>query len=76
MRHQIKAALLAATMLVSVPAAVQAQEAIFAVTAREVGAPTYNPITATKLNSANSLIFDRLLLQDADQSFHGLLASS
>lgn len=76
MRHQIKAALLSATMLVALPAAVQAQDAIFAVTAREVGAPSYNPITATKLNSANSLIFDRLLLQDADQSFHGLLATS
>lgn len=53
-----------------------AQEATFAVTAREVGTPSYNPVTSTKLNSANSLIFDRLLLQDADQSFHGLLAES
>lgn len=53
-----------------------AQEAVFAVTAREVGAPSYNPIKATRLNSANSLIYDRLVLQDADQSFHGLLATS
>lgn len=53
-----------------------AQEATFAVTAREVGTPTYNPITATKLNSANSLIYDRLIQQDADQSFHPHLATS
>lgn len=53
-----------------------AQEATFVVTAREVGTPTYNPVTATKLNSANSLIFDRLILQDADQSFHPHLATS
>ena len=53
-----------------------AQEATFAVTAREVGAPSYNPITATKLNSANSLIYDRLIQQDADQSFHPHLATA
>jgi peptide/nickel transport system substrate-binding protein len=53
-----------------------AQEATFVVTAREVGTPTYNPVTATKLNSANSLIYDRLILQDADQSFHPHLATS
>jgi peptide/nickel transport system substrate-binding protein len=68
------AALLAATALGAVAA--RAQEAVFAVTAREVGAPSYNPITGTRLNSANSLIFDRLLLQDADQSFHGQLATA
>lgn len=53
-----------------------AQEATFAVTAREVGTPNYNPVTAAKLNSANSLIFDRLIVQDADQSFHPHLATS
>lgn len=31
----------------------------------------YNPIKATKLNFANTLIFDRLVIRDADQSFHG-----
>jgi peptide/nickel transport system substrate-binding protein len=67
-------ALLAGSAFGSIAA--RAQEAVFAVTARDVGAPSYNPITSTRLNSANSLIFDRLLLQDADQSFHGLLASS
>ena len=70
-------ALLAAGFLsLGSPLSASAQEAVFAVTAREVGAPSYNPIKATRLNSANSLIFDRLLLQDADQSFHGVLATS
>ncbi len=50
------------------------QEAVFAITGREVGTPSYNPIASNRLNSVTSLIFDRLLLQDADQSFHGLLA--
>ncbi|MDR6872090.1 peptide/nickel transport system substrate-binding protein [Bosea sp. BE125] len=54
----------------------QAQEATFVMTARLVGAPTYNPTKATKLNTATTLIFDRLVVQDADQSFHGQLASS
>lgn len=69
-------AMLVATAVMCSAAVAQAQEATFAVTAREVGLPSYNPITATKLNSANSLIYDRLLLQDADQSFHGQLATS
>ena len=74
MKTALKAVLVAAAMIGALGAA-QAQDATFAVTAREVGAPSYNPITATKLNSANSLIYDRLLLQDADQSFHGQLAT-
>lgn len=53
-----------------------AQEATFVMTARLVGAPTYNPIKATKLNTATTLIYDRLVVQDADQSFHGQLAAS
>ncbi|CAN5311737.1 hypothetical protein BH10PSE8_BH10PSE8_06480 [soil metagenome] len=53
-----------------------AQEATFVMTARLVGAPTYNPIKATKLNTATTLIYDRLVVQDADQSFHGQLATS
>lgn len=52
-----------------------AQEATFALTSSDVGAPSYNPIKGTQLNSATSLIFDRLVIQDADQSFHGQLAT-
>ena len=76
MTMPLKALFLSAATLVGAVSFASAQEATFAVTAREVGTPDYNPIKATKLNSANSLIYDRLLLQDADQSFHGLLATS
>jgi peptide/nickel transport system substrate-binding protein len=53
-----------------------AQEATFVFNAREAGAPTYNPIKGTKLNMAVNLIHDRMVVQDADQSFHGQLATS
>lgn len=53
-----------------------AQDATFVLNAREAGSPTYNPIKGTKLNIANNLIFDRMVMQDADQSFHGQLAES
>ena len=45
-----------------------AQEATFALPAGELGATSYNPVTSSNLNSATSLIFDRLVEQDADQS--------
>lgn len=53
-----------------------AQDATFVISARDVGFPSYNPIKSTKLNVASYLIFDRLVVQDADQSFHGHLATS
>lgn len=52
------------------------QEATFVMSTNEVGAPTYNPVKATMLNAATSMIFDRLVVQDADQSFHPHLADS
>ncbi|KPL53395.1 4-phytase [Prosthecomicrobium hirschii] len=67
---------LSAAALLGAVVSAPAQEVTFAITAREVGTPSYNPITATRLNSANSLIYDRLVLQDADQSFHPSLAAS
>ena len=67
---------LSAVAVLGLAGVAEAQEVTFAVTAREVGTPSYNPITATRLNSANSLIYDRLVLQDADQSFHPSLATS
>lgn len=57
-------------------AAVQAQEAVFVLNTSEVGAPTYNPIKATNLNKATTLIFDRMVSQAADLSFHPWLAES
>ena len=52
------------------------QEAVFVLTTSEVGTPTYNPITANNLNKATTLIFDRLVSQDADLSYHPWLAES
>ena len=53
-----------------------AQEISIAFAADELGATSYNPITASNLNSAASLIYDRLIEQDADQSYHPHLATS
>jgi len=65
---------MASTMISVAPAI--AQDAVFVINAREAGSPTYNPIKGTKLNVGNNLIFDRMVVQDADQSFHGQLATS
>jgi len=76
MKTMMKGSLLALGLATLVATAAPAQEATFVMTARLVGAPTYNPTKATKLNTATTLIFDRLVVQDADQSFHGQLATS
>ena len=83
MRNVLKSTMLAGAAVLALGAglcstslAARAQEATFVLTARDVGAPMYNPIKATKLNFANTLIFDRLVIRDADQSFHGQLATS
>jgi len=59
----------------AVAAPALAQEATFAMPSRDVGAPSYDPIRGTKLNGMTSLVFDRMVIQDADQSFHGQLAT-
>ncbi len=56
--------------------AASAQEVTFALPSGELGATSYNPVTSSNLNSATSLIYDRLVEQDADQSFHPHLATS
>lgn len=61
--------------VVLAPSVALAQEATFAMPSRDVGAPSYDPIRGTKLNGLTSLVFDRLVIQDADQSFHGQLAT-
>lgn len=68
-------ALLSSTFLVT-GFAVAAQDVTMVLPSREVGAPTYDPIRGTKLNVATTLIYDRMVLQDADQSYHGQLATS
>jgi len=60
----------------SLPSSAIAQEATFVFPAGEIGATSYNPITSSNLNSAASLIYDRLVEQDSDQSFHPHLATS
>ncbi|SEG76587.1 ABC transporter substrate-binding protein [Bosea lathyri] len=76
MKTSLKTVILATGLSALAAGAAVAQEATFVMTARLVGAPTYNPIKATKLNTATTLIYDRLVVQDADQSFHGQLAAS
>src|SRR3954465_14533180 len=84
LKHQLRKALLAGgTVLMTLAGGAFAlagtawsQEATFVMGTNEVGAPTYNPVKATMLNAATSLIFDRLVVQDADQSFHPHLAES
>lgn len=83
MGYKTKALFLSASTIVSatmasvgLPAVAFAQEATFVLSAREVGAPSYNPIKATRLNAGNTFIYDRMVIQDADQSFHGQLATS
>ena len=52
------------------------QEITIAFAADELGSTSYNPVTSSNLNSAASLIYDRLVEQDADQSYHPHLATS
>lgn len=79
MFHQVKRRLLAATVsavaLLTAQAAL-AQEAVFVLNTSEVGAPTYNPIKASNLNTATSLIFDRMVEMDQNRQFHPHLAES
>lgn len=64
-----------AAMLPAAPGAF-AQEATIVLNTNEVGAQSYNPIKAPMLNTATALIYDRLVEQDADLSFHPHLAES
>ncbi len=74
-RKSLLAASVSLTALLAAQA-VAAQEAVFVMNTNEVGAPTYNPIKATMLNSASGLLFDRLVSQAADLSYQPWLADS
>ncbi|WP_413867555.1 ABC transporter substrate-binding protein [Albidovulum sp.] len=79
MTFPFRNSLLSATVSLAALLAAQgalAQEAVFVMAGNEVGAPTYNPIKATILNTASALIFDRLVSQAADLSYHPALAES
>ncbi|MET2828329.1 ABC transporter substrate-binding protein [Mesorhizobium shangrilense] len=51
-------------------------EAVLVLSSSEVGAPNQDPIRASLLNTAAYLIYDRLVEQDVDQSYHPHLAES
>jgi peptide/nickel transport system substrate-binding protein len=73
----LKGALLSTTMLISgFTSSLMAQEATFVLTQSEVGVPTYNVIATGNTNIGAYLIYDTLVVQDADQSFHPGLATS
>ena len=79
MRYATKSKLLSGTALLAagfLSSAVLAQDVTIAFAADELGATSYNPVTSSNLNSATSLIYDRLVEQDADQSYHPHLATS
>ena len=76
LRRTLAAAGISLAALLAGQGMAQAQEATFVIATNEVGAPTYNPIKASNLNIGTTLIFDRLVSQDADLSFHPWLAES
>ncbi len=76
LRKHLIAASVSLAAMVSMAPAVFAQEATLVFASSEVGQPTYNPVKATSLNVASSLIFDRLVAQDANRSYHPHLAES
>jgi len=79
MRYATKTKLMSGTALIAagfLSGAVMAQEVTIAFSSGELGATSYNPVTSSNLNSAASLIYDRLIEQDADQSYHPHLATS
>ena len=51
-------------------------EAVFALASSEIGAASQDPIRATLLSTVVMLIYDRLIEQDVDQSYHPHLAES
>jgi len=83
MRILSKLALLSSTAILSaglitmgLSSASIAGTATVAFSTGSLGTTSYDPIRSSKLNSATSLIYDRLVEQDTDQSFHPHLATS
>ncbi|CAN7572999.1 ABC transporter substrate-binding protein [Aminobacter sp. LjRoot7] len=67
---------IAVGLLSPAPAMAQETEATIVIGRQESGAASYDPIRAVTLNMAAGLIYDRLVEQAADQSYHPHLASS
>ncbi|MGB8811567.1 MAG: ABC transporter substrate-binding protein [Paracoccaceae bacterium] len=53
-----------------------AQDAVFVLNQSQVGVPTYNIIMTGNTNAGATMIYDTLVVQDADQSYHPGLAES
>ncbi|MCC0065233.1 MAG: ABC transporter substrate-binding protein [Defluviimonas sp.] len=73
-RWMLAAGLGVASLGLTGPAA--AQETTFVFATSEVGVSSYNPIPATLTNAAFSMIYDTLVVQDSDLSYHPSLAES
>lgn len=58
------------------PAQAAESEAVIVLSSSEAGAPNQDPIRATLLSLVSNLIYDRLVEQDDDQSYHPHLAES
>ena len=64
------------SVLAMVGSGVMAQDVVFVLNSSEVGVPTYDPVVSSNTNVAHTLIYDRLVEQDADRSYHPHLATS
>ncbi|MFM2367073.1 MAG: hypothetical protein RIR95_1681, partial [Pseudomonadota bacterium] len=74
LRHRMLAASVSLAALLGAP--VLAQEAVFVVSQDQVGVPTYNVVMTGNTNTGATMIYDTLVVQAADQSFHPGLAES
>jgi peptide/nickel transport system substrate-binding protein len=79
-RESFTRAALAATVslgaMMAMAPAVFAQEAVIVLATDQVGVPTYNVVMTGNTNVGATLIYDTLVVQDADQSYHPGLAES
>lgn len=74
MKHHMLAMSVSAAILLPFSAA--AQEATFVLGTNEVGIPSYNPLTAVNTNTVYPMIYDTLVAQDSDLTYHPYLAES
>jgi peptide/nickel transport system substrate-binding protein len=78
MFHTVRRHLIAGSTCIAalMPLSLWAQEAVFVFGSSEVGIPNYNPLTAVNTNAAFTMIYDTLIEQDGDLTFHPHLAES
>jgi peptide/nickel transport system substrate-binding protein len=77
MNMRLRTAILATTIsLAAMLSMARAQEATFVLPLSEVGVPSYDIIRQGNTNLGAYLIYDTLIVQDADQSFHPGLATA